>query len=135
MDDVVDFEERLAARLLGLPVEADPPAIRGRFRSLVKAVHPDTTLLEGCVDLGSLAEARDLLLARAARRVAREDVARTQLAAMRLAPATEGDDSIGLPGEHADTADAVTAWSPRRSVMTRAFEAADTVGTVIDLAG
>ena len=144
MDDAIDFEERLAARLLGVPVDADARAVSGRFRSLVKAVHPDRTLLQGCVDLGSLAEARDLLLARAARRVDREAGARGQLAAMRLAPRAAGADaedgstdrSTDQPTENSpEVAHSARGWRPRRSMVTEVFEAADSVGTLIDLAG
>lgn len=144
MDDVADFEERLAARLLGVPVDADARAVSGRFRSLVKAMHPDRTLLQGCVDLGSLAEARDLLLARAARRADREAGARDQLAAMRLAPRAAGvaaedgssDHSTDQPNENSPAvADPAQGWRPRRSMVTQAFETADSVGTLIDVAG
>lgn len=60
-----DFEDRLAARLLGVSVDADPAEIRARFRRLARAVHPDTAVGVGCVDLGRLAEAKDRLVARA----------------------------------------------------------------------
>lgn len=65
MTATTDFEDRLAARLLGVDVDADASTIRARFRRLALAVHPDTAVADAGVDLGRLAAAKQRLIARA----------------------------------------------------------------------
>lgn len=65
MTPTADFEDRVAARILGVDVDADPSAIRAQFRRLALSVHPDTAVGTGGVDLGRLAAAKQRLIARA----------------------------------------------------------------------
>lgn len=64
-----EIRERRAARQLGIEIDADPMAIRARFRQIVRTAHPDMAGSSDSVDLGELSEARNVLLARAARRL------------------------------------------------------------------
>lgn len=79
-DRTEDFADRLAARLLGVPLDADPVVTRTAFRRQVRAVHPDTAVGDACVDLGRLAEAKDRLLRRHAQRAAQDRAARWSFA-------------------------------------------------------
>lgn len=63
-----EFHDRLAAQSLGVHVDASPTVVKYRFRQLVKTVHPDAAVADGCVDLGRFAEAKDRLLDRSERR-------------------------------------------------------------------
>lgn len=65
MTPTADFEDRVAARILGVDVDADPGAIRAQFRRLALSAHPDTAVGTGDVDLGRLAAAKQRLIARA----------------------------------------------------------------------
>lgn len=144
MDTSADFEDRLAARLLDVPLDADPAAVRGRFRALAKAVHPDRNVLDGCIDLGRLAEAKDRLVRRAenriaraeAARAAREDEAGQHLDAMRLRTrATPETDEAGSEDPIHLAAFVTTPWSPKPSAMTDRFVSRTPVGLLVDLAG
>jgi hypothetical protein len=125
-----DFEDRLAARLLGVDVDADAEVVRARFRRLVRAVHPDTAVGSACVDLGRLAEARDRLLVRAGQgtleetarvRAAREQAAREHLDRLRV---------VRAPEDPYEPPRGTTAAMPRRRTAP-----AGRLGIVIDLAG
>ncbi len=149
-----DFQDRVAARLLGVDVDAAPTVVRGQFRRLVRAVHPDTAAAEGCVDLGRLAGARDRLLARADRRALeagrltelernrrtdivardrrararREEAARRRVERMRAVI-----DPAHVLHDAAVTAPRTTAacfGAPRRPVLS-----GDRVGRLVDVAG
>ena len=65
MTPTADFEDRVAARILGVDVDADPRDIRTQFRRLARSVHPDTAVDTDGVDLGRLAAAKHRLIARA----------------------------------------------------------------------
>ncbi len=129
--------------MLRVPVDADPAAIRGRFRSLVKAVHPDRTVLDACIDIGTLAEAKDRLLLRAeariardtAARAAREDEARQRLDAMRRRPPVVVAPEVPTGGPMHGQTYVATAWTPKKSVITERFVPGTPVGLLVDLAG
>ena len=153
---MTELAEHRAARLLGVDVDADAALIRHRFRLLVRSVHPDTAAATACVDLGRLAEAKDLLLARAERRsvaraaadraerastaaaqqAQREDEARRRVEAMRLAD-QPGARSVFSPDPEPVRAGAsvFAAAAPPRLSRHRFGVADDHLGRYIDLAG
>lgn len=146
MDATPDFEDRLAARLLGVPLDADAAAIRGRFRALAMALHPDRSVLDACVDLGRLAEARDRLLARAARRERAAELLRAaerrqrdadqRLESMRPQKVVEVVERVEAAAvARAKVRHPSAGWQPKPSAVTARFEPDTAVGRRIDLAG
>lgn len=117
-----EFTDRLASRILGVDLEAPEAEVRAAFRTRVRAVHPDTAVGVGCVDIGRLAEAKDKLVARARRTAAEaaRDAAEVAATTTITTPAVEGR----------------SVRSPFRPFDYRSgFEVVDRRGVRIDLAG
>jgi hypothetical protein len=144
-----DFEDRLAARILGVDVDADAATIRTQFRRLARAVHPDTAVGEIRVDLGRLAAAKQRLLSRALFRVGdvgrlveqerrrrAHDDARARM--VRIRREQEARRRLERMRSVADLVDPIVPAAPAgecAGVPRRRSASAGRVGQLIDLAG